>query len=209
MLPPFPYRSQSDHPGKNNGSWLASVNGTAKFCLQALAHPAQTGALAPSSRALAQAMAQHIPKHATSILELGAGTGSVTDEIIANGFPEASLTLVEYNPVFANMLRNKFPAAQVYQTCAQHLSDIVAKPVDAIVSSLPFRAFALPKQRMILEAALQFMNPRAPFIFFTYNHKHPFNKKMLDELQLVSERQEVIWKNLPPATVHVLRQQAR
>jgi predicted O-methyltransferase YrrM len=63
--------------------------------------PLTTGAVAPSSRALARTMAAYVdPARPGPVIELGPGTGPVTEALVAQGVDPSRLVLIEFDPTF-------------------------------------------------------------------------------------------------------------
>src|SRR5437588_9537868 len=78
--------------------------------------PLSTGAVTPSGRVLARTMARYVdPTIVGPVVELGPGTGPVTEALIAEGIESERLVLLEFNPTFCQLLRARFPAAPVVQ----------------------------------------------------------------------------------------------
>jgi len=73
--------------------------------------PFRTAAIAPSSPALASLMVSEIDVSAGYVVELGSGTGRFTAALLERGVPEDRLIVVEANPRFAELLRERFPRA--------------------------------------------------------------------------------------------------
>src|SRR3569832_1752480 len=70
--------------------------------------PLRTGAVMPSSKVLARAMARPIDPAATGpVIELGPGTGPVTAALVERGVDPARLVLVEFNTTISRMLRSR------------------------------------------------------------------------------------------------------
>src|SRR5262245_8969318 len=70
-----------------------------------------TGAIAPSGRRLAKALARFVSERRNGerrILEVGPGTGAVTRAIVAAMGPADRLDLVELNDTFVDVLRRRF-----------------------------------------------------------------------------------------------------
>src|SRR5712675_2425571 len=104
--------------------------------------PLSTGAVMPSSKALARAMARYVdPQSNGPVIELGPGTGPVTQALVQRGVDPKRLILVEFNPDFCRLLRTRYPAATVVQGDAYKLRRVLETYVDvpaaAIVSGLP------------------------------------------------------------------------
>jgi phosphatidylethanolamine/phosphatidyl-N-methylethanolamine N-methyltransferase len=78
--------------------------------------PLSTGAVMPSSRVLARAMARYVdPRVDGPVIELGPGTGPVTEALVKQGVDPARLILAEFNPDFCRLLRTRYAAATVVQ----------------------------------------------------------------------------------------------
>ena len=169
--------------------------------------PLLTGAVAPSGKALAQTMASYIdPRALGPIVELGPGTGPVTEALIGRGIEQERLVLVEYNPDFAKLLARRFPRATIVQgdayDVAETLDGIVTEPCGGFVSSLPLLTKP-PEQRLaLMRAAHALSRPYAPFVQFTYGVAPPIPPRARDYTSSASER---IWRNVPPARVWVYR----
>jgi phospholipid N-methyltransferase len=87
-----------------------------KFLAHGIKNAATVGAVWPSSRGLARAMvapvfAEH--KGPVRVLEVGAGVGPVTAELVSRLQPGDSLDVVELNPDFCRVLRERFVGAVV------------------------------------------------------------------------------------------------
>src|ERR1700733_10402481 len=115
---------------------------SARFLKSLFAQPRLTGAVAPSGRALARAMAAAAgpPPHGL-IVELGPGTGPVTRSLIEIGVARERLALVEYDPGFCRLWRERFAPAMIIQGDAydlpRTLAELAGQPIGAVVSSLP------------------------------------------------------------------------
>ena len=114
----------------------------AHFFRSLIAAPRLTGAVAPSGRALARAMAAAVgPAPRGLIVELGPGTGPVTRALIESGVAPERLVLLEYDPGFCAILRQRFAPAKIVQGDAYDLPgalvEFAGQPIAAVVSSLP------------------------------------------------------------------------
>lgn len=169
--------------------------------------PLITGAVAPSGKALARVMASYIdPRTRGQVVELGPGTGPVTDALVSSGIEQERLVLVEYNPEFCQLLKRRFPRATIVQGDAydvgETLSGIVTEPCSGFVSSLPLFTKPLEQRFSLLSTAHEMMRPGAPFVQFTYAVVPPIPTNSNRYTATASER---IWRNLPPARVWVYR----
>src|ERR1044071_5499901 len=114
----------------------------ARFIRSWIEKPLITGAVSPSGKALARMMAKPIdPSMPGQILEIGPGTGPVTEALIERGVDEERLILLEFNPGFVTLLRQRFPRATVLQGDAYDVfsltQNVLTGPVAGVVSSLP------------------------------------------------------------------------
>ena len=60
------------------------------------------------------------------VVELGPGTGPVTEALVEHGVDPARLVLVEFNPAFCRLLRSRYPEATVVQGDAYGLKRLLA-----------------------------------------------------------------------------------
>jgi phosphatidylethanolamine/phosphatidyl-N-methylethanolamine N-methyltransferase len=172
-----------------------------------LEKPLSTGAVAPSSKLLARTMAAYVdPEAAGPVIELGPGTGPVTEALVEQGVDPARLVLVEFNPTFCRLLRTRYPTATVVQGDAYSLQrllgSLLRQPAAAVVSGLPLFTKPLKVRLRLMREAFSLMAPQAPFVQFTYAVISPIPKEVTG---LRAEASERIWMNLPPARVWVYR----
>jgi phosphatidylethanolamine/phosphatidyl-N-methylethanolamine N-methyltransferase len=178
-----------------------------RFIRSWLERPLSTGAVTPSGRVLARTMARYVnPNLSGPVIELGPGTGPVTEALVAEGIEPERLVLVEFNPTFCQLLHARFPAATVVQGDAYGLRRVLGgmlqQPAAAIVSGLPLVTKPMRQRLRLLRDALELLRPGAPFVQFTYAVVPPIPKKLAGVRAEASER---IWKNMPPARVWVYR----
>ena len=165
------------------------------------------GAVMPSSRLLARTMADYVdPHHTGPVIELGPGTGAITNALIQRGIDPARLVLVEYNPSFCALLKDRYPQATVVQGDAYALRDTLRhalkSPASAIVSGLPLVTKPMAVRLRLMRDAFALATQGAPFVQFTYSVAPPIPKSLPGVHTKASER---IWLNLPPARVWVYR----
>ncbi|UHC15810.1 phospholipid methyltransferase [Methylobacterium currus] len=179
----------------------------ARFLRSWFERPLVTGAVTPSGRMLARTMASYVdPRLSGPVIELGPGTGPVTDALVRRGIAPERLVLVEYNPDFCKLLRRRFPKATVLQGDAYDiratLAGVVAEPASATISSLPLFTKPLEQRLDLLTAAHDLMHADAPFVQFTYAVVPPIPAK---STTYTASRSNKVWLNLPPARVWVYR----
>jgi phosphatidylethanolamine/phosphatidyl-N-methylethanolamine N-methyltransferase len=169
--------------------------------------PLHVGAVMPSGRLLARTMAHYVDANSSGpVVELGPGTGAITSALIERGVDQKRLVLVEYNPGFCALLRDRYPHAKVVQGDAYALRDslrnVLGAPASAVVSGLPLVTKPMQTRLKLIRDAFQALAPGAPFVQFTYSVAPPIPKSLPGVSTEASER---IWMNLPPARVWVYR----
>ena len=178
-----------------------------RFLRSWIEKPLHVGAVMPSGRLLARTMAHYVDPYAEGpVVELGPGTGAITKALIDHGIDQKRLVLVEYNPGFCALLRDRYPQAKVVQGDAYTLRDtlwnVLSAPATAIVSGLPLVTKPMMTRLKLIRDAFAALTPGAPFVQFTYAVVPPIPKSLPGVCTEASER---IWMNLPPARVWVYR----
>jgi phosphatidylethanolamine/phosphatidyl-N-methylethanolamine N-methyltransferase len=178
-----------------------------RFLRSWIEKPLHMGAVMPSGRLLARTMAQYFDADAEGpVVELGPGTGAITNALIEHGVDQKRLVLVEYNPGFCALLRERYPQAKVVQGDAYRLRDtlwdVMKSPASAVVSGLPLVTKPMLTRLKLIRDAFLALAPGAPFVQFTYSVAPPIPKSLPGVSTEASER---IWMNLPPARVWVYR----
>jgi phosphatidylethanolamine/phosphatidyl-N-methylethanolamine N-methyltransferase len=178
-----------------------------RFLRSWIEKPLHMGAVMPSGRLLARTMAQYVDVRATGpVVELGPGTGAITSALIEHGVDPKRLVLLEYNPGFCALLRDRYPQARVVQGDAYRLKDtlwnVLNGPATAVVSGLPLVTKPMLTRLKLVREAFSALAPGAPFVQFTYSVAPPIPKSLPGVSTEASER---IWMNLPPARVWVYR----
>jgi phosphatidylethanolamine/phosphatidyl-N-methylethanolamine N-methyltransferase len=183
------------------------IDDEVRFIRSWIERPLTTGAVTPSGRALARTMAAYVDASRPGpIIELGPGTGPVTEALLAQGVDPSRLVLVEFDPTFCRLLRARYPRSTVVQGDAYALRRLLAgllqQPAAAVVSGLPLFTKPLKLRLRLVFEAFSLMSPGAPFIQFTYAAVPPIPQR-LDRVR--AEASERIWMNIPPARVWVYR----
>jgi phosphatidylethanolamine/phosphatidyl-N-methylethanolamine N-methyltransferase len=178
-----------------------------RFLRSWIEKPLRMGAVMPSGKILARTMAQYVDVNSTApVIELGPGTGAITNALIEHGIDQKRLVLVEYNPGFCALLRDRYPQARIVQGDAYalraSLGDVLGAPASAVVSGLPLVTQPMLKRLKLIRDAFLALAPGAPFVQFTYSVAPPIPKSLPGVSTEASER---IWMNLPPARVWVYR----
>jgi phosphatidylethanolamine/phosphatidyl-N-methylethanolamine N-methyltransferase len=178
-----------------------------RFIRSWIERPLSIGAVTPSGKNLARAMASYVdPNSDGPVVELGPGTGPVTGALVEAGVEPSRLVLVEFNPTFCRILKSRYPDATLVQGDAygirRLLESLLVQPAAAVVSGLPLVTKPIRQRLRLIRDAFELMVPGAPFVQFTYSVASPLPKRLGGFTAEASER---IWMNLPPARVWVYR----
>jgi phosphatidylethanolamine/phosphatidyl-N-methylethanolamine N-methyltransferase len=178
-----------------------------RFIRSWIERPLSIGAVTPSSKMLARAMARYVDPHSDGpVVELGPGTGPVTAALVEAGVDPSRLVLVEFNPGFCRILRARYPDATLVQGDAYSmrrlLETLLLEPAAAVVSGLPLVTKPMRQRLRLVRDAFDLMLPGAPFVQFTYSVASPLPRQLGGFSVEASER---IWMNIPPARVWVYR----
>lgn len=188
---------------------LATLTDTTLFLQEWLANPQRTGAVVPSSRQLAAAMARWLPPDPDSyVLELGPGTGAVTQALLAHGLREDRLVAIERNPKLAHLLRERFPRSHIITGDAWQLDDLLRRrntPIEcvgAVISSLPLLNFSPEQAEALADKIRAVLDPQGTWVQYSYRI-HKRRTRGTSRFHLLASK--IVWLNLPPARVNVYR----
>src|SRR5580704_1651456 len=183
------------------------IDDEVRFIRSWLERPLTVGAVTPSGKILARTMARYVdPDSDGPVVELGPGTGPVTEALVKAGVSPSRLVLVEFNPVFCRILRARYPDATLVQGDAYSmrrlLETLLIQPAAAVVSGLPLVTKPIRMRLRLLRDAFDLMLPGAPFVQFTYSVASPLPRRLGG---FSAESSERVWMNIPPARVWVYR----
>jgi phosphatidylethanolamine/phosphatidyl-N-methylethanolamine N-methyltransferase len=188
---------------------IAALTDTTVFLQEWFANPQRTGSLAPSSPQLAAAMAHWLPADPESyVLELGPGTGAVTEALIKRGLREDRLVAIERNPKMARLLREKFPRAQIIIGDAWHLDHLLrsrrepVESVGAVISSLPLLNFHHEEAEALTQKIRTVLEPDGNWVQYSY---HLGKNQIRGAASFQLRASKIVWLNFPPARVSVFR----
>ena len=190
-----------------------------------------TGAVLPSGRQLARALARRVDarKGPTRILEVGPGTGAVTEAIADRMGPDDQLDLVELNERFVGVLQHRLETdaklqgvAKRVRICQMPVQQMrVDEPYDVIVSGLPLNNFSCPVVAEVFAQFHRLAAERADLSFFQYVAVRKAKamvarrkeRRRLAGIERILKGQFANWEvdrecvvaNVPPAWVHHLQ----
>lgn len=183
-----------------------SFHSSRLFARELAAAPRSIGAICPSSSQLATAIAQRITPGEGHVLELGGGTGAITQALLERGVPARKLIVVERSAVFAAHLRGRFPDVPIVQADAARLTDTlpVDLGIDWIVSGLPLRSLPRGEAARIVDQWRRILRPGGGVVQFSYDILRSGGVMHTgDDFSTLSSR--IVWMNMPPARVISMR----
>lgn len=172
------------------------------FIGQILRRPGQVVALAPSGSALCAEMTAQLDQAKGPVIELGAGTGVITQAILDRGIAPHDLHTIEMNPEFHGHLQSRFAGVNHHLMSAGDVGQLGLTDVQAVISGLPLLSMPLALQSAILGGSFAQLAVGGSYVQFTYGPKPPVARGLRDEMGLTWERSEKIWLNMPPARVY-------
>jgi phosphatidylethanolamine/phosphatidyl-N-methylethanolamine N-methyltransferase len=180
------------------------------FFREWIKHPLQMASVLPSGQPLARMMISAMPDQSECVIELGGGTGVITEALLDHGVSPAQLLVLEMNETMHGILRGRFPHAHVLCADARHVNELAQRTgvlapagADAILSSLGLLTMPPSLQRDILGAAFAVLRPGGVFVQYTYGWRSPLDERVRKDMRLRTARVGMVWRNLPPAQVYV------
>jgi phosphatidylethanolamine/phosphatidyl-N-methylethanolamine N-methyltransferase len=179
-----------------------------RFLVEFFKNPLRVGSISPSSEHLTKAMLKGIDfEKLKAIFEYGPGTGVFTKEILSQLGPDRTdlLTVVELEPEFSEVLRNRFSGLRVLTQKASEVSPASGAKVDAILSSLPFTFIPWEESEKTIHHVTQILESSGLFRTYLYVQSCFLPKNLRLLLLLRSKfklmKVEIVFRNFPPAAV--------
>lgn len=171
----------------------------------------EVGSLFPSSKELALSMVESIVlDKPLKILEVGAGTGAITDYLVSKIRTEDELHIVELNKNLYTLLVNKYKNLNNVFIYNGSIVDIhFHTSFDYIISSLPFNSFEYNLTTTILDKYEIILKKNGHLIFFEYiwmSHLKYFRKNSFHQIKKTRinksiRKEKIVLNNFPPAKV--------
>ncbi len=169
------------------------------FFKRFVASPIAVGAVMPTSLATARVMAAPIPKGGT-VLEIGAGTGSITQGILERIGDASRLTSIELDPDLGAEFQKNFPHVRLIIGDAE---DALKKNItyDAIISGIPFTIMPAAKRARMFDLITKRLKSDGVFVAIQYS------LTSLHELKEYFTSVHVRFSafNVPPAVAYVCK----
>lgn len=157
-----------------------------------------------TARRLAQAALDAAIPGSGPVLELGAGTGPVTQALIEAGCPVDQIIVVERDAELCTILERRFRDLRVLHGDALDLGAILAgagiPSVSVVLSGLPMRAVPPRAAARCYSGAFRSMPSGGAIIQYTYGFRSPVDP---EEAALKLEATFVgrEWRNVPPMAI--------
>lgn len=201
-----------------------------QFLQEFLSHIAEIGAVLPTSATSAVALAAEVAraKGPKRVLEVGAGTGAITAQLVHHIGPQDELVLCEINPTFMTLLQKRFTEEAAFRRVLPQtrfnggsILDLPAEPqFDFIVSTLPFNNCPPDFIEAVLTHYQRLLKPGGVFSYIEYVGGRTLKELSgLDPQQTgravvyqrllapYTFRRELVLRNAPPAWIHYVRYQ--
>lgn len=166
-----------------------------------LKSPRTIGAVWPSSVYLGRALSEKINYESPhTVIELGAGTGPITAQILRRIHSPDRLTCLEVNQKLCLQFRETFPGIHLIEKDCREIGSIFAgQKIGNIVSSLPYRSLPRSTTDAIFEQKISLSNSQTVISLFTYdfvfsNYHKRYPIKLIDS--------HSVFLNFPPARVY-------
>jgi phosphatidylethanolamine/phosphatidyl-N-methylethanolamine N-methyltransferase len=167
-----------------------------------LQKPLRIAAANPSGARLADAVARCIDLARPGlVLELGAGTGSLTQGLVRAGCPPERIIGIEREPTLVAVLRREFPTMRVIAGDATRIGEYLAGSVErlaVVVSGLPIKWFPVEAQYAVVRPCLDLLGRGGRFLQLTNAFSSPLP---VDRLGIAGREVARVWLNLLPAQI--------
>ncbi len=175
------------------------------FLKEFIQTPTSVGSVCPSGKGLVNALIQALPPDSNGlIIDLGAGSGSVSQQLVKSGITQERILAVERSPGFSATFRNQCPQVPLIIGDARNLENIISRHdsaarVCAIISSLPLRVLPKTVVGEIMAEMRNVLDKRGGiFIQYTYVW---WRRQRLQHFDFKPHSSQIILRNLPPAKV--------
>jgi phospholipid N-methyltransferase len=175
------------------------------FCQQFFKNPASVGSIVPSSRFLAHKLVGNIEwAQCKTVVELGAGTGAFTKQLLEHKPVYTRLLVFEKDPIFRAELAVKFRNVPLYDDAVRLVDTLAAEGiehVECVVCGLPFAMFSHERRQDILAQIQMILETGGQFITFQYSPQ--LYKELCANFSEVKLGFALL--NLPPAIIYTCR----
>ncbi len=194
------------------------------FAIEFFKEPTSVGSLVPTSSFVSEELIKPMLsyKQPLRVLEAGAGTGAVTETIIKSLKANDVLDVIEIDPIFCSILRERFQEFKNVNINCVDLEHWHPKALyDIIISTLPFSNFKVEQVEYLLSIFKKLLATGGTFSYVAYMGV-PFVKRFMlskDDYANFIRKQKIladfrkqgnatmqpVWFNIPPAYVYHLQ----
>lgn len=175
-----------------------------KFFIEGIKRFKEMGTIARSSKYIGRTMCKHVDfSTAKCIVELGAGDGPITKELLENMSPDCKLLCFEINEELLKLLRAQFqndPRITIINDDAAKLGEYIKaagfEKADHVFSAIPF--LIIPDDTIILESK-KWLKMGGKYLQLHYS---PSPKKRYESI-FGNASIDFVLRNLPPAFIHI------
>jgi phosphatidylethanolamine/phosphatidyl-N-methylethanolamine N-methyltransferase len=170
-----------------------------EFLRGLIAAPKAVSAPTPSSPVLSAAIAAKLDLSRPGlVVELGAGTGVVTQALLARGISPARLLVLENCPYYAALLRKRFSGVEIVESDALQFDRLIpaGMQVAAVVSGIPLLHLPPARRRAFIERALALQPDGGLYVQLSYGWVPPIQPG-----RDVQMSRTLVWRNFPPAHI--------
>ena len=183
-----------------------------------------TGSILPSSRSLARALTRPMRQHdgPRRVLEVGPGTGAVTQAIVRQLRPDDRFDIVEINARFVDVIRRRFDEEPAFRRRRQQ-TRLIHAPIqevegqgvyDFMISGIPLNNFGTPLVEAIFRSYRRLLRPEGTLSYFEYVAIRDLKRTLIaaertrltalsalleEKIRRYQVGEEVVVFNVPPA----------
>jgi phospholipid N-methyltransferase len=176
-----------------------------RFLRSFVRSPRQVGAVLPTSRRAVRATLDLVAlEDARCIVEMGAGTGPYTREIVKRLHRDARFIAFEIDPELAAGLERDYrdPRLQVANASAERMDSYLdGRRADVVVSAIPFTSLPSRERQNLLRAAQANLAEDGTLLVLQYS---PFIQGQLEKI-FASVDRRLAPLNVPPAFLFACR----
>lgn len=168
-------------------------------------------AATPSSRFLSEAVCAPVDfSKPSTIVEVGAGTGAITEVILEKLRSHHRFVMLEFDSEFCDILRQRFPSVDLIEGDVGDIEGSLASrgitKVDYVLSGLPTPNLPPKSLGKMMRWLRRSLTPDGLFSQITVIplYYKPFYKQLFADVQY-----EMVWLNAPPGGVYYCRSPRR
>lgn len=193
-----------------NGEMIDKVLAGTVFFGQFLRSPGKIGSVCPSSRFLTHALVKAALGASDSrdgiIVDLGAGSGVVSRELLNSGVSPDRILAIDISDRFKDIFSRNCHGLELHTGDARQLENLIATycpslPLQAVISSLPLRVMPCQVVAEIMMETLKVLRGRGGVLVqYTYAF---WMHSALSRYGFFTEERRFVPINIPPALVEM------